>query len=172
MYNIIQNLTHRLRTHFFSNAVLIHAVHTESESVRIQISSITPYGTAVSVKWDLKNIFDSIQNPLSITVMEDDENGEGTSQTLLYSTTSILDGAIDIIDYVTGIGNLSRDQYIRTRTPCYSLHHFVPSNSIATRPKNGQKPLQLRTYRVIAAKQKQFQGSFELIPVKESLLYT
>ena len=73
MYNIIQNLTHRLRTHFFSNAVLIHAVHTESESVRIQISSITPYGTAVSVKWDLKNIFDSIQNPLSITVMEDDE---------------------------------------------------------------------------------------------------
>ena len=57
------------------------------------------------------------------------------------------------------------------RTPCYSLHHFVLSNSIATRPKNGQKPLQLRTYRVIAAKQKQFQGSFELIPVKESLLY-
>ena len=42
---------------------------------------------------------------------------------------------IDIIDYVTGIGNLSRDQYIRTRTPCYSLHHFVLSNSIATRPK-------------------------------------
>ena len=79
---------------------------------------------------------------------------------------------IDIIHYVNGIGNLSRDQYIRTRTPCYSLHHFVLSNSIATKPKNGQKPLQLRTYRVIAAKQKQFQGSFELIPVKEYLLYT
>ena len=76
---------------------------------------------------------------------------------------------IDIIDYVNRIGNLSRDQYIRTRT---SLHHFILSNSIATRPKNGQKPLQLRTYRVIAAKQKQPQGSFELIPVKESLLYT
>ena len=46
-----------------------------------------------------------------------------------------------MIDYVNGIGNLSRDQYIRTRTPCYSLHHFVLSNSIATKPKNGQKPL-------------------------------
>ena len=61
-------------------------------------------------------------------------------------TEEELNISIDIIDYVTGIGNLSRDQYIRTRTLCYSLHHFVLSNSIATRPKNGQKPLQLRTY--------------------------
>ena len=38
----------------------------------------------------------------------------------------ILSTCIDIID---GIGNLSRDQYIRTRTlcTCYSLHHFVPT---------------------------------------------
>ena len=66
---------------------------------------------------------------------------------------------------------LSRVQYIRTRTLCYSLHHFVLNNSIAIRPKNGQKSLQLRTYRVIKAKQNQPQCSFELIPVKESLLY-
>ena len=29
---------------------------------------------------------------------------------------------IDTRDYVNGIGNCSREPYIRTRTPCYSLH--------------------------------------------------
>ena len=32
---------------------------------------------------------------------------------------------IDLIDYVNGIGNRSRELYIRTRTPCYSLHPVV-----------------------------------------------
>ena len=54
-----------------------------------------------------------------------------------------------------------------------SLHYFVLSNSIhvATRPINGQKSIQLYTYRVIAEKQKQSQDSFKLIPVKKSLVY-
>ena len=34
-------------------------------------------------------------------------------------------GTIDIRDYVNGIGNRSREPYIRARTPCYSLHPVV-----------------------------------------------
>ena len=30
-----------------------------------------------------------------------------------------IDGIIDIIDYVTGIGNISREQYIRPGSPCH-----------------------------------------------------
>ena len=32
---------------------------------------------------------------------------------------------IDIRDYVNGIGNRSREPYIRARTPCYSLHPVI-----------------------------------------------
>jgi hypothetical protein len=30
-----------------------------------------------------------------------------------------------IIDHINGIGNHSREQYIRTRTPCYGLHPWI-----------------------------------------------
>ena len=45
----------------------------------------------------------------------------------------------------------------------YSLHLYVLSNGA----KNGQKPLQLRTYQAITAKRKQRQGFVKLIPVEE-----
>ena len=42
---------------------------------------------------------------------------------LPYEVTGTL--PIDIRDYVNGIGNRSREPYIRARTPCYSLHPVV-----------------------------------------------
>ena len=39
---------------------------------------------------------------------------------------------IDIIDYVNGIGNCSREQYTCTRTPRYSLHP-VANQILATK---------------------------------------
>ena len=72
-----------------------------------------------------------------------------------------------MLDYVNGIGNLSRDQYINMSTLCFSLHHFVLRNSIATK----QKKMAKNCYIVITAKQTQSQDSFELISVKEPLLH-
>ena len=43
---------------------------------------------------------------------------------------------IDTIDYVNGIGNCSREQYIRARTPCYSLHPWLRKIWPQKWPKN------------------------------------
>ena len=45
--------------------------------------------------------------------------------------------SIDIRDYVNGIGNCSREPYIRARTPCYSLHPVANQKLAKKWPKTG-----------------------------------
>ena len=44
---------------------------------------------------------------------------------------------MDIRDYVNGIGNCSREPYIRVRTPCYSLHPVANQKLAKKWPKFG-----------------------------------
>ena len=44
---------------------------------------------------------------------------------------------MDIRDYVNGIGNCSHEPYIRTRTPCYSLHPVANQKLAKKWPKFG-----------------------------------
>ena len=54
--------------------------------------------------------------------------------------------AIDIRDYVNGIGNRSREPYIRERTPCYSLHPVANQKLTTKWPKIGTAaPLSINT---------------------------